>query len=96
MDIEQYYRVLWWGKNLHLTYIDFPQLIMICQLKSPWIHCKLKISQLKNAFRDFPGSPVVETLPLHTGSRGSTPGQRAKIPHASHSKNQNIKQEAIL
>ena len=42
---------------------------------------------------DFPDSPVVETLPLHTGSKGSIPSQRAKIPHASQSENQNIKQK---
>ena len=36
---------------------------------------------------DFPGGPVVKTLPSNTGG---------KIPHASGPKNQNIKTEAVL
>ena len=43
--------------------------------------------------RDFPGSPVVKTLPSNAGGEGSIPGQGAKIPHASWPKNQNIKQK---
>ena len=43
--------------------------------------------------RDFPGSPVVRTLPSNAGGAGSIPGQGAKIPHASWPKNQNIKQK---
>ena len=43
--------------------------------------------------RDFPGGPVVWTLPSITGDAGLIPGQGAKIPHASQPKNQNIKQE---
>ena len=42
---------------------------------------------------DFPGGPVVETLPSNAGGAGSIPGRGAKIPHASGPKNQNIKQE---
>ena len=30
--------------------------------------------------RDFPGGPVVETLPANTGDVGLIPGQGAKIP----------------
>ena len=43
--------------------------------------------------RDFPGSPVVKTLPSNAGGEGSIPGQGAKIPHASWPKKQNIKQK---
>ena len=42
---------------------------------------------------DFPGGPVVETLPSHVGGVGSIPGWGAKIPHALWPKNQNIKQK---
>ena len=41
---------------------------------------------------DFPGSPVVKTMPSNAGGAGSIPGWGAKIPHASWPKNQNIKQ----
>ena len=44
-------------------------------------------------FRDFPGRPVIKTLPSNAGGVGSIPGQEAKIPHASWPKNQNIKQK---
>ena len=43
--------------------------------------------------RDFPGGPVVWTLPSITGDAGLIPGQGAKIPHASGPKDQNIKQK---
>ena len=42
---------------------------------------------------DFPGSPVVKTLPYNAGDVGSMPGQGVKLPHASEPKNQNIKQK---
>ena len=32
--------------------------------------------------RDFPGGPVVKTLPSIAGIAGSIPGQGAKISHA--------------
>ena len=44
-------------------------------------------------FRNFPGSPVVKTLPSNAGDAGSISGQGAKIPHASQPKHQNIKQK---
>ena len=47
----------------------------------------------KRQFKDFPGSPVVKTLPSNARGVGSIPGQGAKIPHASQPKNQNIKQK---
>ena len=43
--------------------------------------------------RDFPGGPVVKTLPSNAGGVGSVPGQGAKILQASWPKNQNIKQK---
>ena len=43
---------------------------------------------------DFPGSPVVKTLPSNAGGVGSIPGQGAKITHASQpEKPKNIKQK---
>ena len=43
--------------------------------------------------RDFPGGPVVGTLPSNAGGAGSIPGRGAGIPHASCPKNQkNIKE----
>ena len=36
---------------------------------------------------------MVETSPSNAGGAGSIPGWRAKIPHASRPKNQNIKQK---
>ena len=41
---------------------------------------------------DFPGGPVVKTLPSSAGSAASIPGRRAKIPHALQPGKQNIKQ----
>ena len=35
---------------------------------------------------DFPGGPVVKTLPSNAGGAGSISGQEAKIPHASQRK----------
>ena len=43
--------------------------------------------------RDFPGGPVVKTLPSKAGGVGSIPGQGTKIPHASQPKKQNIKRK---
>ena len=40
--------------------------------------------------RDFPGGPVVKTS-CSAGGGSSVPGQEAKIPHATISKHQNIK-----
>ena len=38
--------------------------------------------ELKNAFRDFPGSSVVKTPCFYGGGMGSIPGQGSKMPHA--------------
>ena len=37
----------------------------------------------KNKAGDFPGGPVVKTLPPNAGDTGSIPGWGAKSPHAS-------------
>ena len=42
---------------------------------------------------DFPDGPVVKTLPSNAADTGSTPSLGAKIPHASQSKKQNIRQK---
>ena len=46
----------------------------------------------KPRVRNFPGGPVVETLPSNAGGEGSVPGWGARIPHVSWSRNQNIGQ----
>ena len=40
-------------------------------------------------FWDFPGGPVVKTLPSNAGGAGLIPGRGAEIPHASWPNNQN-------
>ena len=47
--------------------------------------------QYNNRCWDFPCGPVVETSLSSTGIIGLIPGQRAKTPHSSWPKNQNIK-----
>ena len=42
---------------------------------------------------DFPGGPVVKIAPPNAGNAGLIPGQGAKIPQGSRTKNQNIKQK---
>ena len=37
---------------------------------------------IKVAIRDFPGGPVVKSLPCNAGDTGSVPGPGTKIPHA--------------
>ena len=46
--------------------------------------------------RDFPGGPVVETLPSRAQGVSSIPGQGTKIPHASWPKNQNMKKTEVI
>ena len=43
--------------------------------------------------QDFPGGPVVKTLPSNAGGMDSILDQGAEIPHASQPKNQNIKKK---
>ena len=43
--------------------------------------------------RDFPGGPVVKTLPSSAGGVGLIPDWGTKIPHALRPRNQNIKQK---
>ena len=41
-----------------------------------------RIARQNNIFWDFPGSPVVETLPSNAAGVGSVPSQADKVPHA--------------
>ena len=43
--------------------------------------------------RDFPGNPVVKTLPFNAGGMGLIPGQETRFPHASQSEHKNRKQK---
>ena len=52
----------------------------------------LEVSDRLNSW-DFPGSPLVKSSPFNAGDMGLIPDQRAKIPHNSWPKNQNIKQK---
>ena len=49
--------------------------------------------RIKHTNRDFPGGPAVKTPPSNAGVTGSISGQGDKIPHASRSKNPNVKQK---
>ena len=42
---------------------------------------------------DFPGRPVLKSLPSNAWGTGSIPGWEVKIPHALWPKNQNVKQK---
>ena len=50
---------------------------------------------LERMAHGLPWPPVMKTSPSNEGGAGSTPGQGAKVPHASWPKNQNTK-EALL
>ena len=52
-----------------------------------------KMQVIRTERQDFPGGPMVETLPSSAGGVTSIPGQRAKITHASWPQNQSIKQK---
>ena len=57
-------------------------------------NCKFLINcdHMKNIFGDFPGGPVVKTLPSGARGAGSIPAWGTKIPHGLWPKNQNKKQ----
>ena len=55
-----------------------------------------KDNEIKDRTGDIPGGPVVKTSPFNAGGVGWIPGRGTKIPHASVSKNQELKTEAIL
>ena len=59
---------------------------MVCEL-----YLKVIFKEQKKG--DFPGGPVVKTLPSNAGGAGLIPGWGAKIPDASQPKNQTIKQK---
>ena len=50
----------------------------------------------KYKFRDFPGGPVVKTLPSNAGGAGSVPGGGAKIHMPPGQKKLKHQGEAIL
>ena len=67
-----------------------------CVIPSPWVWVGLYDLFLTNRMWlrwEFPGGPVVKTLPSNAGGEGSIPGRGAKIPRASQPKNQNLKQK---
>ena len=57
---------------------------------------KLEIFTIRKEDRDFPGGPVIKTLPSNTGDAGSIPGCGMKIPHSSWPKNQSINRSNIV
>ena len=65
--------------------------------KSWWPSAGKWWNQCQKQIGDFPGGPVVKTLPSNAGGMDLIPGWGAKIPHASQpkkkKKNQNIKQK---
>ena len=46
--------------------------------------------------KDFPGDPVVNTLPSNAGGAGLIPNQGAVILHALGPKHQNIKKSNVV
>ena len=49
----------------------------------------------KGGIGDFPGGPVVKTLPSNARDAGLIPGQGAKILYALWPKHQNVKQKVL-
>ena len=58
----------------------------------PYSSEHLEVSDRLNSW-DLPGSPLVKSSPFNAGDMGLIPDQRARIPHDSWPKNQNIKQK---
>ena len=56
-------------------------------------HGASTVSNSKVSTRDFPGGPVVKTLPSSAGGAGLNPHQGTKIPHALWTKKQNVKKK---
>ena len=75
---------------------DSPRLFASVSLYARWENptCPTYHSALiKIKFKDFPGGPMVKTSLSNAGGMGSILHQVAKMPHASWSKNQDIKQK---
>ena len=53
----------------------------------------MNVTSVIKISRNVAGGPVVKTWPSNAGVQVLLPGWRAKIPHASWPKNQNIKQK---
>ena len=64
-----------WGTHVYLWRIHFD----IWQNEYNFVKFKNKI-KLKKKSGDFPGGPVVDSLPSSAGDKGSIPDQRAKLP----------------
>ena len=58
--------------------------------------CRNSKAFKREEHRDFPGGPVVNSLPSDVGGGGLIPGPGGKIPHASRPKNPKHKTESIL
>ena len=54
---------------------------------------RTQLNDFHSLHYDFPGGPMMKILPSNAGGTGSVLSGRAKIPHASESKNQNMKQK---
>ena len=72
--------------------MNAPKAVLSLHFKEGQISLSLPISHCVTAFKefvlnqqngDFPGGPVVKTLPSNAGGAVSIPGQGAVIPHAS-------------
>ena len=62
-------------------------------LKNKGINLLNKQTNKQKIDGDFSGGPAVKISPSSPGGVGSIPGRGAKIPHASQTRNQNIKQK---
>ena len=51
-----------------------------------WLYKRTFNSEIKDSSRDFPGGPVVKTLPSNVGRVGLIPGQGVKITNAQGQK----------
>ena len=71
------------------SFVDFG--VLICDDDSDDDDGKGSLLKKKKKCQDFHGGPVVKTSLSNAGTEGSTPGQRAKLPHDLQPKNQNVK-----
>ena len=92
---------LGWQRSPNLDQIDCYDLVL-----HDWVQPRTYVLDLwfshhhwlKSFLGDFPGGPVVKTLPSSAGCADSIPGQGTKIPHASwpKKKKRRHKTEAML
>ena len=60
-----------------------PWLPMGCSILGKSINFPISSLIFNVGVREFPGSPVVKTLPSNAWSTGSIPDQDTKVPHAA-------------